>query len=123
MLFSAPSIVRYYFFIVSMSFMLGPDILSGILVKATGQSVFDFATENLFSPLGITLESNVVLHSAKEQREFNKATNISGWVSDPTGINAGGWGLTLSPMDMAKIGQLCLDGGMWNGLLEAYSDY
>ena len=75
--------------------------MSGILVKATGQSVFDFATENLFSPLGITLESNVVLHSAKEQRKFNKTANISGWVSAPTGINAGGWGLTLSPMDMA----------------------
>ncbi|MDF2927408.1 MAG: penicillin-binding protein beta-lactamase class [Paenibacillaceae bacterium] len=95
--------------------LVGPDILSGILVKATGQSVFDFAAENLFSPLGITVESNVVLHSAKEQSAFNKSTSISGWVSDSSGINAGGWGLTLSPADMAKIGQLCLDGGMWNG--------
>ncbi|WMC92387.1 serine hydrolase domain-containing protein [Kineothrix sp. MB12-C1] len=95
--------------------LIGPDILSGILIKATGQSVLDFATENLFSPLGITVESNVVLHSAKEQREFNKAKNISGWVVDPKGVNAGGWGLTLSPTDMAKIGQLYLDGGMWNG--------
>lgn len=95
--------------------LVGPDILSGILVKVTGQSVFDFATENLFSPLGITVKSNVVFHSAKEQREFNKAKNISGWVADPTGVNTGGWGLTLSPTDMAKIGQLYLDGGMWNG--------
>lgn len=63
----------------------------------------------------LIVESNVVLHSAKEQSAFNKSTNISGWVSDPTGINAGGWGLTLSPAGMAKIGQLCLDGGMWNG--------
>jgi len=95
--------------------IVGPDILSGILVKATGQSVLDFATENLFLPLGINVESNVVLHSAKEQSEFNKSKSISGWVTDEAGINAGGWGLTLSPMDMAKIGQLCLDGGMWNG--------
>ncbi len=95
--------------------LVGPDILSGILVKVTGQSVFDFATENLFSPLEITVKSNVVLHSAKEQSAFNKSTSISGWVTDPTGINAGGWGLTLSPADMAKIGQLYLDGGMWNG--------
>lgn len=95
--------------------IVGPDILSGILIKVTGQSVFDFATENLFSPLGITVESNVIFHSAKEQREFNKAKNISGWVTDPNGVNAGGWGLTLSPIDMAKIGQLCLDGGVWNG--------
>lgn len=95
--------------------LIGPDILSGILVKATGQSVFDFATENLFSPLGITVESNVVFHSKEEQLAFNKAKNISGWVADSTGVNAGGWGLTLSPADMVKIGQLCLDGGMWDG--------
>ncbi len=95
--------------------LVGPDILSGILVKATGQSVLDFATENLFSPLRITVESNVVFHSKEEQLEFNKAKNISGWVVDSTGVNAGGWGITLSPVDMAKIGQLYLDGGMWNG--------
>ena len=95
--------------------LIGPDILSGILVKATGQSVFDFATDNLFSPLGITVESNVIFHSAKEQREFNKSKSISGWVADSTGLNTGGWGLTLSPVDMAKIGQLYLDGGKWNG--------
>ena len=92
--------------------LIGPDILSGILAKVTGQSVFDFARENLFLPLGITVESNVYFHSAKEQRAFNRSSSISGWVADPTGINAGGWGLTLSPVDMAKIGQLYLDGGM-----------
>ncbi|GMQ62137.1 serine hydrolase domain-containing protein [Vallitalea maricola] len=94
--------------------LIGPDILSGILVKATGQSVLDFARENLFSPLGITVESNVIFHSKEEQMEFNKSKNISGWVADGAGVNAGGWGLTLSPIDMAKIGQLYLDGGMWN---------
>ncbi len=95
--------------------LVGPDILSGVLVKATGQSVFDFATENLFSPLKITVESNVIFHSKAEQLAFNKAKNISGWVTDSTGTNSGGWGLTLSPTDMAKMGQLYLDGGTWNG--------
>ncbi|AEV30172.1 penicillin-binding protein, beta-lactamase class C [Sphaerochaeta pleomorpha str. Grapes] len=95
--------------------LIGPDILSGILVKSTGQSVFDFATENVFSPLGITVKSNVTFHSKEEQFAFNKAKDISGWVADSTGVNTGGWGLTLSAMDMAKIGQLYLDGGMWNG--------
>lgn len=38
--------------------LIGPDILSGILVKATGQSVLDFATKNLFEPLGIKVENN-----------------------------------------------------------------
>jgi CubicO group peptidase (beta-lactamase class C family) len=95
--------------------LIGPDLLSGILIKATGQSVFNFATENLFSPLGITVESNLIFHSKEEQLAFNKAKNISGWVADSTGVNTGGWGLTLSPMDMAKIGQLYLDDGIWKG--------
>lgn len=95
--------------------LIGPDILSGILVKATGQSVLDFARENLFEPLGITVEDNVTFKGKDDQMAFIKATNISGWVADPKGINTAGWGLTLSPVDMAKIGQLCLNRGEWNG--------
>jgi len=95
--------------------LIGPDILSGILVNATGQSVIDFATKNLFSPLGITVEKNVIFRSKEEQLEFNKSTNISGWVADSNGVNTAGWGLTLSPVDMAKLGQLYLEGGIWNG--------
>lgn len=95
--------------------LVGPDLLSGIILKATGQSVIDFATEHLFMPLDITVDGNVILHSAREQSAFNKATNISGWVSDSKGVNSGGWGLTLSAMDMAKIGQLYLNKGMWDG--------
>ena len=95
--------------------IVGPDILSGILVKATGQSVFDFARENLFAPLGITVERSIRFHSKEEQMAFYKATDMSVWVTDPRGMAAGGWGLTLSPMDMAKIGQLLLNGGTWNG--------
>lgn len=95
--------------------LIGPDILSGILVNAAGQSVLDFAIENLFSPLEIAIEGNVIFHNKEEQLAFNKATNISGWAIDPAGVNSGGWGLTLSPSDMAKIGQLYLNRGLWNG--------
>ncbi len=95
--------------------LIGPDILSGILVKATGQSVLDFATEYLFSPLGIKGKTNVIFHDKEEQFAFLKAKNVSGWVADPQGINTAGWGLTLTAMDMAKIGQLYLDGGKWKG--------
>jgi CubicO group peptidase (beta-lactamase class C family) len=97
------------------SAIIGTHILSGILVKATGQSVFDFATENLFSPLEIHVEHNVVLHTKEEQLAFFQDKNVSGWVADQQGLNTAGWGLTLTPMDMAKIGQLYLDGGMWMG--------
>jgi CubicO group peptidase (beta-lactamase class C family) len=97
------------------SAFIGTHILSGILVKATGQSVFDFATEKLLSPLGIKVIQNVVLHDKEEHIAFFQDKNANGWVVDPQGINTAGWGLTLTPMDMAKIGQLYLDRGIWEG--------
>lgn len=95
--------------------LIGPDILTGILVKATGQSVIDFATEKLFKPLGISVDKYITFNSKEEQLAFNKATNISGWVIDKHGVNAAGWGLTLSTRDMAKIGQCCLNEGQNQG--------
>ena len=95
--------------------IIGPDVLSGILVKATGMSVFDFAKENLFEPLGIKVEKSITFKSKEEQMAFYKSTDMSVWVADPMGINTAGWGLTFSPVDMAKIGQLYMNGGTWNG--------
>lgn len=95
--------------------LIGPDILSGILVRATGKTVLDFATEFLFSPLGISVKENIIFHSQEEQLAFLAAKDRSGWVTDPTGINTAGWGLTLTAIDMAKLGQLYLYKGNWNG--------
>lgn len=95
--------------------MIGPDILTGILANVTGQSVLDFAKEKLFAPLGICVEQNITFHTKEELLAFYKATDVSAWAADPNGVNTGGWGLTLSTMDMAKIGALVLNGGVWNG--------
>lgn len=58
--------------------IVGPDILSGILVRATGQSVFDFAKENLFAPLGITIEKTIAPSFIRGQRtESNLLKNMS----------------------------------------------
>ena len=96
--------------------LIGPDILSGILMAATGQPVREYATQQLFGPLGIKTPANVVFKDKEDQFAFLR--NQSGthrWVADPKGVNTAGWGLTLTAMEMAKIGQLCADGGNWQG--------
>lgn len=95
--------------------IIGPDILSGILVKATGQSVLDFATEYLFSPLGISVGNTIIFHNKEEQLAFYKAKNVRGWVADKEGVNTAGWGLNLTAMDMLKLGNLYLNRGEWEG--------
>ena len=93
----------------------GTHILSGILVRATRRSVLDFATEHLFSPLGINVPHNVTLRSKEEHLAVMNDKNTHGWAVDPQGINTASWGLFLTPLEMAKIGQLYLNGGVWDG--------
>jgi CubicO group peptidase (beta-lactamase class C family) len=69
-------------------------LLSAIIQEATGMRTFSFAREYLFEPLGISR-----VH----------------WPSDPHGIAFGGGGLWLTPRDMARFGQLYLQGGVWGG--------
>lgn len=95
--------------------LIGPDILSGIITSAIGQSALEFANENLFSPMGIDVTRKVVFQTKEEQLSIMKDHHQSGWVADPKGINTAGWGLFLKPSDMAKIGQLYLNRGAWNG--------
>ena len=95
--------------------VIGIDILSGILINTTGQSVLEFAQDNLFSPLKISVEKNVYFRNKEEQFDFYKSKGINGWVADPNGTNTAGWGLSLTTMDMAKLGQLYLNEGCWNG--------
>ena len=94
--------------------LIGPDILTGILTRVTGQSVLDFAKEHLFAPLGIPVEQSITFRSREELMAFYEPTDLRVWAADPAGVNAGGWGLTLSPMDMANIGELILHGGVYS---------
>jgi CubicO group peptidase (beta-lactamase class C family) len=72
----------------------GTDILGEVIREATGLRMDDFAEEYLFVPLGIT--------------DYE-------WVHiNPDMISAHG-GLKLRPRDMAKLGYLFLNGGMWDG--------
>jgi len=69
-------------------------MLSAIIQKVTGQTLTDFLQPRLFEPLDI-------------KKPF--------WQSDPEGINKGGTGLFATTLDIAKLGQLYLQKGNWNG--------
>ena len=69
-------------------------ILAAIIQRSSGKNLYDFARESLFGPLGIS-----------DPR----------WEKDPKGLPIGGWGLQLSPRDMAKLGYLYLHTGLWEG--------
>jgi CubicO group peptidase (beta-lactamase class C family) len=67
-------------------------LLSAIIQETTGMKASQFAEQNLFDPLGIL--------------DYE-------WRENPEGITIGWGDLYLMPHDMAKIGQLYLDGGVW----------
>ena len=92
-------------------------ILSGILFKATGRKTVDFANDFLFRPLGIAECKNHYAGTAQAHKRFitDKLPRKNVWLADPQGLAAPGYGLCLSAADMAKLGQLCLQNGTWNG--------
>ena len=96
---------------------LGIQILAGIIENATGEKCIDFANNNLFMPLGIPKH---VIHgesSKEDQFDFlmNKKPRKNEWYSDPKDTVTAGWGLCLSAKDMAKLGELVLNDGNYEG--------
>jgi CubicO group peptidase (beta-lactamase class C family) len=71
-----------------------PHLLSGMLTVQTQMSLADYMRVHLFEPLGIS--------------GFT-------WEADPQGFTSGFSGLGIRPRDLAKIGRLYLQGGMWEG--------
>jgi hypothetical protein len=69
-------------------------MLSAIVQQVTGETVFKYLLPRIFKPLGI--------------RGID-------WDLNPQGINLGMIGLRLRTEDLAKFGQLLLNGGSWNG--------
>lgn len=94
---------------------LGIQIMSGIIEKASGMKTIDFANKYLFQPLSIPKHSMHGDSSKEDQFDFllNKGPRKNEWYSDPQNIVTAGWGLTLSATDMAKIGVMCLNGGIY----------
>ncbi|MCQ2463119.1 MAG: beta-lactamase family protein [Clostridia bacterium] len=91
--------------------------LTGILHRATGMKTADFANKYLFTPLGIAEHKNFYAKNADEHIQFTveKVPKENVWFADPDGLATPGYGLCMSAADMVKIGQLCLNKGMFNG--------
>lgn len=70
------------------------NLLAGVVERASGQRLDAYLTQKLFGPLGI-----------KDVQ----------WTHDKGGNPHGMSGLQLHPLDLAKIGQLVLDSGRWQG--------
>ena len=96
---------------------LGIQILSGIIEKASGISCLDFANKYLFIPLGIPEHQGHGDSSKEDQFDFlmNKAPRKNEWYADPKGVVTAGWGLALSACDLAKIGTVILNEGVYDG--------
>jgi len=69
-------------------------VLAAIVTARSGQSLLDYLTPRLFEPLGIETPP---------------------WQVAPSGIALGSVGLNLRTEDLAKLGQLYLQRGAWNG--------
>ncbi|MBO4845403.1 MAG: serine hydrolase [Lachnospiraceae bacterium] len=96
---------------------LGIQILAGIIERATDEKCIDFANKNLFIPLGIPEH---MLHgdsSKEDQFDFfmNKGPRKNEWYSDPKDTVTAGWGLCASGKDLALIGEMVLNDGMFDG--------
>jgi CubicO group peptidase (beta-lactamase class C family) len=71
-------------------------LLSMVVAKATGKTISEYASEKLWKPLG--------------------ATNAAYWsLDDKDGIEKGYCCFYSTARDFARIGQLMLDTGKWNG--------
>lgn len=69
-------------------------LLGAVIKNATGSEADEFAEEYVFRQLGVS--------------DFE-------WTRYPDGSIETDGGLALTPRDLAKIGQLFLDGGLWRG--------
>jgi len=72
-----------------------PMLAIGLIQYTSGRTALEFAEESLFRPM--------------------RFRNYEWMHQDRSGLDLGGFGLRLRPIDMQKFGVLYLNGGMWRG--------
>jgi CubicO group peptidase (beta-lactamase class C family) len=87
---------------------MGSTLMSRMIREASGQSPRNFALQELFNPLGI---SDIHWEGYSTQGMGNGLTDFP----NPDGDEPLGFMLWLKARDMVKLGQLYLDGGVYNG--------
>ena len=71
----------------------GTHLLTAVLQQVTGQTALEYGQEHIFGPMGMDSVE---------------------WGTDPQGVMDGGNGLLMNARDMAKFGQMFLNGGKWH---------
>ena len=92
----------------------GAHLVSAILRTATHQSVLEYARSKLFDPLGIASKPATEPIANQDSLQPHTVADFV-WPVDIQGLHLGWSGLKLRPSDMAKLGNLYLNGGVWKG--------
>jgi CubicO group peptidase (beta-lactamase class C family) len=99
------------------------DILSGVLTQVTGTSAAAFADASLFKTLGIWRDPSARFtwqrtphgtHTWHGDAFWDEQEGYL-WKVDPQGHSTGSFGAHLTAREMAKLGYLHLNRGMWDG--------
>ena len=104
---------------------LGTQILLGIIRISSRMNVLEFANEYLLKHLGIEPRVNANCKSKEDQFTYlmNKGPHGKVWFMDPTDMPTAGWGLSLSAYEMAQIGLLVLNNGVYNNVRVISEEY
>lgn len=89
-------------------------LVAAVLVEATGQPLLEYARTMLLDPLGIQTRPSLEPLAAPENLQAYLDAAFA-WPVDPQGVHLGAAFLKLRPLDMARLGQLFLDRGQWDG--------
>lgn len=77
-------------------------MLAEVVEKLSGRTLEDFLKERLLTPLGIT------------EYAIEKG---------PDGVAKGGWGMYIAPLDLLKLGEMVVGGGVFRGRRILPADY